>query len=331
MYLSTLVKPKNWIKLLKNPKKGFEIIYKIISDYPRIQNFVQIKSKIIRNIIFNFYRRLVQKNNNLKSYFIESSKGNNNIYFDKDDFEKNIHKIFNSLADNGIVVIENILDKKEKNKINEYFDELHINKISTEWINDKIIDASGIKYKDSKQVQIKCLCKELKYMPQLDNIIKIITKNIFGKNVDTFAEFYLHNSLVDGEKPGEYEDTFFHSDRYMPCLKIFYSPNSITEIDGPFGFIKGSHKLNNKLMKEFFMNTNSSIIKNTEISKDLSSNEVKAICNENSLVIAFTNGLHKRNIFLKKNVFRKTVFFQFTKKFNKLSLLNFRKYNNRLN
>jgi len=328
MHLSSLVKPKNWIKLLNDPKKGFEVIYKIISDYPRVQNFIKIKSKIIRNIIFSFYKYLVQKNNNLKPYFIESSKDNNNIYFNKDDFEKNIHKIFNSLADNGIVVIKDILDKGEKNKIDGYFDELQINKVSTQWINDDIIDASGIKYKDSKHVQIKCLHKDLKYLPQLDNIIKIITKNIFGRSVDTFAEFYLHESLKDAEKPGEYEDTLFHTDRYMPCLKIFYSPHSITEIDGPFGFIKGTHKLNNKLMKDFFMNTNSFMINSSEISKDLSSHEVKAICNENSLVIAFTNGFHKRNIFLKKNIFRKTVFFQFTKKFNKLSLLNFKKYNN---
>ena len=328
MHLSSLVKPKNWIKLLNDPKKGFEVIYKIISDYPRIQNFTKIKSKIIRNIIFSFYKYFVQKNNSLKSYFIESSKGNNNIYFNKDDFEKNIHKIFNSLADNGIVVIKNILDKNEKNKIDEYFDELHINKISTKWINDEIIDASGIKYKDSKRVQIKCLHKELKYMPQLGNIIKIITKNIFGKNVDSFAEFYLHDSLVDFEKPGEYEDTFFHTDRYMPCLKIFYSPNSITEIDGPFSFIKGTHKLNNRLMKDFFMNTDSFMIDSNKLSKNLSDHEeVKATCNENSLVIAFTNGLHKRNVFLKKNISRKTVFFQFTKNFNKLSLLNFKRYN----
>ena len=225
-------------------------------------------------------------------------------------------------------MIKNILDKNEKNKIDEYFDELHINKISTKWINDEIIDASGIKYKDSKRVQIKCLHKELKYMPQLGNIIKIITKNIFGKNVDSFAEFYLHDSLVDDEKPGDYEDTFFHTDRYMPCLKIFYSPNSITEKYGPFGFIKGTHKLNNRLMKDFFMNTDSFMIDSNKQSKNLSNHEeVKATCNENSLVIAFTNGLHKRNVFLKKNISRKTVFFQFTKNFNKLSLLNFKRYN----
>jgi len=93
MHLSSLVKPKNWIKLLNDPKKGFEVIYKIILDYPRIQNFTKIKSKIIKNILFSFYKYLVQKNNNLKLYFIESSKGNDNIYFNKDDFEKNIHKI----------------------------------------------------------------------------------------------------------------------------------------------------------------------------------------------------------------------------------------------
>ena len=66
MHLSSLVKPKNWIKLLNDPKKSFEIIYKIISDYPRIQNFTKIISKIIRNIIFRLYKYLVQKNKNVR-------------------------------------------------------------------------------------------------------------------------------------------------------------------------------------------------------------------------------------------------------------------------
>ena len=45
------------------------------------------------------------------------------------------------------------------------------------------------------------------------------------------------------------------------------------------------------------------------------------------LIITFTNGLHKRNVFLKNNTVRKTIFFQYTEKFNTFSLFNFKKFN----
>ena len=54
---------------------------------------------------------------------------------------------------------------------------------------------------------------------------------------------------------------------------------------------------------------------------------IKATCNKNTIIIAFTNGVHKRNVFLESGILRKTVFLQYTNNFNRLSLFNYFKYN----
>jgi ketopantoate reductase len=59
--------------------------------------------------------------------------------------------------------------------------------------------------------------------------------------------------------------------------------------------------------------------------------EIKGICKKNTLIVAFTNGIHKRNIFLEKRVSRKTIFLQYTDNFNMLSLINYFKFNKKEN
>ena len=324
--INILFNPKIWIKIIKNPSDGYKKIIKILSDYPRLQNFIKIKNKKIRLLLINFYVYLVSKNRNLKFYFLDNSKKVEKINFSRTEFTDNPNLIFESLSYNGIVIINNIIENDEKNKILSYFEELEKNKISSEWINNNIINASNIKYGDSKEILITCMHKNPVYLPTLNKINQFITKNIFGKPVDTFAEFFIHASIND-EKVGQYEDTIFHVDRYLPCLKIIYSPNKILDTDAPFGFIKKSHKLNKKYMRDFLLNTTNVYLKDENLENNILNDEIKASCMDNSLIIAFTNGFHKRNIFLKKNYLRKTVFFQFTKKFNRFSLFNYNKYN----
>ena len=80
-------------------------------------------------------------------------------------------------------------------------------------------------------------------------------------------------------------------------------------------------------MNKFLLNTEKFFINNNELNEDLKKNIVSTICPENSLIITFTNGLHKRNIFTKNDNMRKTIFFQFTKNFNTFSLINYKKFN----
>ncbi len=318
-YLNTRSR-KNLLKYF-NPKKYVNFL----RQYPRLQNLSKINNKITRSILIKYYFSLVRKNKNLKNFFVDQSPHISKINFNIQDLYSGDDKIFNSLASNGIVILEEVLTSEERSKILNYFIEIEQNKITSTWINDKIIDASSVKYKENNKVKISYMQKELEYLPSLLNINNLITKRIFGKSVKTFAEFFLHNCL-EKENLNIYEDTKFHIDRYLPCLKIIYTPNEIDISGGHFGFIKKTHKLNNEFMNSLVMNSKSFDVEEDQLNDELRNNIVSSTCPKNSLIITFTNGLHKRNIFQTKSI-RKTIFFQFTNNFNFFSLLNHKKYN----
>jgi len=313
----------NNINLLKyiTPEKYINFFKK----YPRLQNLLKFKNKILRNYLINFYFRLVKKNKKLKFFFLDESKEINQINFkSKDLFENNKH-ILESLAYNGIVILEEAINSNEREKILRYFDEIENKNISSEWINNEIINASIVKYKNNNDLEIFCMKKNLNYLPKLSKLIDCVTKEVFGNKVDTIAEFFFHK-CKNIENPDLQEDTKFHLDRYLPCLKIIYSPNSIDHSDAPFGYIKRTHKLNNNFMKNFMLNSKKFFVNENELNENLKKNALSLTCPANSLIITFTNGLHKRNIFKKKNS-RRTIFFQFTDNFKFFSLLNHKKYN----
>ena len=292
--------------------------------YPRLQNLSKINNKFTRSLLIKYYFNLVSKNKNLQKFFLKSSPDISNINFDINDLFNN-NKVFDSLASNGIVILENVLEIDEKNKILNFFSEIEDNKIKTKWENEKIIDASSIKYGGSDKVKISYMQKKLEDLPGLSKIINESTTRIFGKKISSVAEFFFHN-CYEKEDSYTYDDTNFHIDRYLPCLKIIYTPKEIDLSNAPFGFIKKTHKLTNNFMKEFILNSKSFSLGDDQLNDELRKNIVKVICPDNSLIITFTNGLHKRNIFLKKNS-RKTIFFQFTKNFNFFSLLDHKNYN----
>jgi len=299
-----------------------------IEKYPRVQNLAKINNKFLKQILFKFYLYFIKKNKNLNYFFFEKPREIKNIWFDVNDIFNENYKLFESLSQNGIIIVQNVVDEEELKKIKNYFNEITSKNIVSEWLTPEIVDAASIKYKNEKKnVEISYMRKDVKYLPTLEKLSQILTKKIFGDIVNTSAEFFVHNCKFNEEKNNIYEDTNFHIDRYLPCLKIIYSPNAIQSTDAPFGFIKKTHKLNNEFMKNFIINTKNFIIKNDEINKELTENIVKAECPPNSLIITFTNGFHKRNIFLKNDTIRKTVFFQYTSNFNTMSLLNFKKYN----
>ena len=170
------------------------------------------------------------------------------------------------------------------------------------------------------------LKKKLEYLPGLKSISDYISSSVFGESVDSDAGFFVHNSKKI-ESQESFEDTKFHIDRYLPCLKIIYSPEKIRENHGPFGFVKTTHKINNKKINEYLLNSNKDYIDTNKMSDLIENKAIKATCNKNTIIIAFTNGLHKRNVFLESGILRKTVFLQYTNNFNRLSLFNYFKYN----
>jgi len=241
------------------------------------------------------------------------------MYFSIQELKNNKENIIDSLKNNGFVVIENVLSDQEAKSIDNIFKEMQDNTA-----DHNIIDAVKVKYGHKDVVDdIECItCKKnISDFPELNNLSDFFSKMVFGKKIKTIAEFFLHKSLNKKEKQKDDSDTFYHLDRYLPCLKIIYSPDSIDENSGPFCFLKGSHKLDNSLINDWLIKDNIHKIKDEEkIKFDLK--EQKIICKKNSLIVAFTNGFHK------ENKLRKTVFFQYTNNFNKFSLYNYLYYNN---
>ena len=62
-------------------------------------------------------------------------------------------------------------------------------------------------------------------------------------------------------------------------------------------------------MQRFILNSKDFILKKNEINEELTQNIAEVVCPANSLIITFTNGLHKRNIFKKKVADEKLFFF----------------------
>ena len=304
-------KPKKYINFFK--------------QYPRLQNLLKLKNRTTKSLLTKYYFNLVKKNKNLKNFFIDKSEEINQINFKSDDIFNDSNIVFKSLAYNGIVILEDVLNLNERENILNFFKEIENNNISSDWINREIIDASIVKYKDNENVKISYIQKKIEYLPNLLKVVNFVTNKVFGKKVNTVAEFFLHN-CKDVEKLDIHEDTKFHLDRYLPCLKIVYNPDKIDISGAPFGFIKKTHKLNNKFMNSFILDSKKCFLNENQLNEELKDNIMLSTCPANSLIITFTNGLHKRNVFQKKNI-RRSVFFQFTDNFNFFSLLNYKNYN----
>lgn len=318
-----IFKFQNWLKLFKNPKKGLSLVYKILSDYPRLEKLSKIKNVNIKKKLFFFYKNLVKKNKNLSHFFFNNSQIVSKIEFENIFQENNHEAIFNSLANNGFVIIKNSLHNSENENIKNLFDKI----ISGSEID--IIDATKIKYGNNsmKFIDVKVFKRKINEFKNLKKISDLFTKKIFGKIQSTECEFYMHKSLNQKEDHISNSDTFFHIDRYLPCLKIIHYPEDIKIENGPLGFLAGSHKLNNSEIDNFILSNNNFFLENDNpLTKKFK--EFTITVKGNSTLIVFTNGFHKRNLFQEKNAIRKTVFLQYTSSFNKFSLFNFSKFNN---
>lgn len=319
--LKDLLNIKNWVKLYQNPLALKPLITNRFFSYPS-KRFGRYSNDLLRNFLMNFWIWMAKRNNSLKYYFFNEKKNNYPEFLIDRNHSDCSKKIFNSLYNNGIVIIRNALKHEEHKYICDKFENLE-NKSGTWELGPKNITKS-------KDVDIFWAKDFIKKFSNLIEISNLVTKEIYGKCIDPSIEFYLHKSKnVPEEKIlGE---NHLHMDRFLPNLKIYYSPFEINSYSAPFKWVLGSHKINKKFLKywkdlssfnrdEVFEDRDSYL--NNFQAKDI----LEAVLEKNSLIIVFTNGLHCRSPFLKKNLTRKVVFLHYGN-FNKLSLINFRKFN----
>ena len=180
---------------------------------------------------------------------------------------------------------------------------------------------------------------------QVNQIIQAVTKlglavrGLYGEGTEALGHiFQVSNQMTLGESEGEIveriskvlmqilenesadlddPDSRLHIDRFIPCLKFFYFPEEVSVENSPLGFVPYSHICNGAYedaviggMKRYYKERTRPF----SIDNPTSSRELQITVPGNSLVAAYTNGLHRRVPFLPGSEFgmtRKSLRFDF--------------------
>ena len=280
---------RNIFKLIKNPLL-IKKVFKRLNYYPGLK-FGYTNSKLYRKLEIFFTIFFAKKNNNFKKFFFNK----NSIKIDKHYFEYNRSNILNeeqtnSLETNGILVLENVLDKSEFEKINDQINNLII-------YNQKKNENEINLYKTSDLYKLS-IEYELENNSHLFQISKEISKTVYGKEIKPATSIILIK-VLDLPENNYYGDNTLHPDRYLPNLKMFYYNQDVDIHSAPFRFSPGSHKITDEYIDYFKNNPNLVFDQNNPGSKKFIKNAKSFPVKANSLIIAFTNGFHGRSKFTK--------------------------------
>ena len=292
-------------RLLKTP--GVEILRK---------NSNSPKNKKLH---LDFWLKKSMKNPSFKKFFFDKNKIDERFSQDISDYTFDTRgnfsitkEMLDSLKKFGLLVIKNALPNEEKNNVIEHFLELKNKKITKKWHGDIVNDV-----RDESEIYRGYIdVEQFEYLNRYSNQA---TKSIYNKIVKPNTELhYLKLKKIIEEKPLRGE-TLLHSDRFLPHFKMFYSPFKLEKDDAPLEYALSSHKINEDyinffLKSKYFDETDESSLK-------LIKKTVTVTTGENTLYIAFTNGLHKRSAFKKANSERFMMFFQYVERFNKFNYL----------
>ena len=288
-------------------KKLTNFFKKKYLSFPTLSFLISSKNELIKKLYVNFWIFVSKRNISFKKYFFDQKDNEinkNKITFDLNYKIENLEeKCLDSLKQNGILILENALNKKEHNEIIEYF-----NKMSIKQGNNLRSNSSVMRYFEYF---------DLKKFELLKLVSDHFTKIVYGKVLNSQAEFYIHKSLKIPEDI-EHGDNNLHIDRFLPNMKILYSPFEITSDGAPFSYALGSHKINNKYIQ--FVKNSKKFNESEENAKEFIKDKKEITCKANTIIIALTSGFHGRKSFLKKTD-RKLIFLQYHKSFNKISLI----------
>jgi hypothetical protein len=281
---------------------------------PGLEFFKKHSDIKVRSKYLKFWLKKVKNKRSFKRYFLNDKNlsDKSQIRFTQNDNYKITNEMLNSLAINGVIVIENALPQKEFTLIKDYFEDLKNGKYLKKW-NKK--PDNPLFFSQADEVRGLIDIENFLFLKEYsDNF----SKEVYGKLVKPTVEFHYLNIKNQTENATR-GATYLHTDRFLPHFKIFYTPNEITNDSAPFQYSLGSHKLNSDYLNFF---QNAKIFDETDkFSKPLLKKLETITTKENTLYVAFTNGLHKRTCFKEKNKDRSMVFLQYVEKYNKLNYL----------
>tara|TARA_Y100000590_G_scaffold108073_1_gene122900 strand:+ start:5946 stop:6923 length:978 start_codon:yes stop_codon:yes gene_type:complete len=305
---------------IKNPEKFIWVFKKKYLTIPSLDFLKKIKSKKIKLFYISFWTFFSKKNLSFKNLYFKDSEVYNQFIFDFN--QKNIvsEEIIKSLSYNGIVILENILNHDNLNKLKTKIEEIEFLKK-----NEKLSSSDNYRLnisEDKKRERFVYDPKNLNYF-ELNQLTNSFSSLVYGKKLAPTRDLYIDycHEIPEMKIRG---DNFLHVDRFLPNLKILFSPFEITLHDAPFSYAINSHKIN-KDYKNFF--TNAEFFDETDEGALKFIQKKKIITmKSNSAIIALTNGFHGRTSFERKGK-RIILFHQFNRSFSKLSFFNFLNFN----
>ena len=204
-----------------------------------------------------------------------------------------------TLNNEGIVIINNFLQKKDLNYIKRNF-----NSIAKLGVKKNLVDGDTTCLNSTisiKKLKKNYILKKIIFSDSIIEILEACERRKFKKN-----DFFNHKNgknvwldiLKKNTSKKKDSQKFLHSDTFVNTHKVWFFPDEITKIDGPLTIVKGSHKFSlYRMVLEYF---NSVIFKFPTINeknfklKKYKEKEFKCIVKSNSLVIANTRAFHKR-------------------------------------
>ena len=282
---------------------------------PGVEFFQKKKSKNEKKKYINFWLNRAKKNKSLYKYFFTKvSNKKNNYSFNMINYNFEItDEMFNSLSDNGLLIIQNALPKEERLNIIDHFNELKKNyEFKKNWLKKPY---NPNFFNEVEEIMGQILIKDFKYLKKYSDQF---SKEIYGKIVEPTVQFRYLNQKKNSKEKKVKGATYLHTDRFLPHFKVYYTPYEITIDDAPLEFVISSHKINDNFI-EFYLNAKNF----DETDEDFKKFKLKKklVCvPENSLYVAFTNGFHRRVEFNSENE-RSLVFLQYVERFNKLDYL----------
>ena len=330
--IKDLLNPYNWIKLARNPSKFKKVFNDRINYYPGLK-YGYTRSKIIKKFYINFNMFFAKKNKQFDDIFFKPVDKTNkvNIGFNMNNGFQLNEQHYNSLKENGVLVLKNALPEQEREEICKKF-----NKIKNDIANNSVKDYQ-LPGKDTDTYNKSPDTLSQSYSlgninpdSTLAQISNQITKSVYGQSMIPSSYYMYTKSINLPEKPHD-GDNVWHSDRYLPNLKLIYYPFGVKIDSAPFRYSLGSHKINRDYLN-FFVDTDGGAIKlpeskviDSDYGKKFLKNPQELVCEPNTLAAALVSGFHGRTPFKEKG--DRSALFLCYPNFNLFSLISFWRYN----
>lgn len=152
-------------------------------------------------------------------------------------------------------------------------------------------------------VGVRCFSRKpsAQFREVFDDVTLHVTKILYGIGYRVPKDRFAFVQRLELETQDRNDsNTILHIDRHVPSFKFFYYPHPITDPDqSPFGYVPESHFINDryidKIRSEFKRKPYAS--KPFAMENPTDNPELPILVQGNTLVLAYTNGLHRRTPF----------------------------------